>query len=599
MSTQQPPNIVFVLTDDQGCGDLGCLGNPIVQTPNLDSFHDESIRLRNHHVGPTCAPTRSGLITGHYANSTGVWHTVGGRSLLRGNETTLADIFKKHGYRTGLFGKWHLGDNYPYRPQDRGFDECIVHGGGAISNQPDYWQNDYFDDTYLVNGEPRKFEGYCTDVWFREGMAFMERNRDNPFVCFITPNAPHSPWNVEKEYSDPYKDKAGTPNRERFYGMITNIDENFGKMLSHLDDLSLSDNTIVVFMTDNGTSCGVTLDEDEFVTEGYNLGMRGKKGSAYDGGHRVPFFIRYPQGNFKGPRDIEELTSFVDFLPTLMDLSGIDLSSYEELSFHGKSLAPLLRDDSAVWEDRMVTTDSQRLVFPVKWRQSSVMSQRWRLINGEELYDMNSDPGQTRDVSSEFPEVVAQHRDAYEDWWDLVSVQFEEAIPISIGTDHEKETRLNSHDWRDLSDPRHTDPKVNEDHSFLVFCQSQVRKGAGENGYLEVMVEKIGRYHFELRRWPKEEDRAITDGIEPSGEGWRSDLEIPAYVFSGGEAMPFTRASLKVGDQFQEKEIEEGAKGVSFEFDLSTGVTRLVSSFEGAGGLKRGAYYVYASRLED
>ena len=597
VSTKQP-NIVFVLTDDQGSGDLGCMGNPVIQTPNLDAFHDQSIRFRNYHVGPTCAPTRSGLITGHFANSTGVWHTIGGRSLLRGNETTLADIFRENGYKTGIFGKWHLGDNYPYRPGDRGFDESIVHGGGGISQQTDFWLNDYFDDTYLVNGELKKFEGYCTDVWFREGMGFMERNQNQPFVCFITPNAPHHPFNVEKEYSDPYLEKGVKENRAKFYGMISNIDENFGKMLAHLDHLNLSENTIVVFMTDNGTACGVNLDDDGFVEDGYNLGMRGQKGSPYDGGHRVPFLIRWPSGQFSQPRDVNNLASFVDFLPTLLDLSGIDLKKYEHLNFHGKSLTPLLRDEGAEWGERLLTTDSQRLPFPVKWRQSAVMSDRWRLINGEELYDINEDMEQRHNVADRYPEEVEKHRAAYEEWWELVSPQFEDAIPFIIGSEEEEVSCLRSHDWRHPDDPRPTDPKVAEDGSYLVFSQGQVRSGMGRNGYLEVKVEQAGCYRFELRRWPKEENRAITKGIEPSTEGWRADLGLLERLYSGGVAMPFTKATLQVGDVYEEKPVSEEDLGVTFELELEPGEMKLLSSFEGDEGLTRGAYYVYASRVK-
>lgn len=207
------------------------------------------------HVGPTCAPTRASLMTGHYANSTGVWHTIGGRSLLRKNEWTLASAYKENGYRTAIFGKWHLGDSYPYRPQDRGFETTIVHGGGGISQVPDYWGNDYFDDSYYVNGEPRKFEGYCTDVFFDQALQYIEANKEQPFFCYISTNAPHAPFNVEEKYFNLYKDQV-PDTRARFYGMITNIDENFGRLREKLIELELEKNTIVIFMTDNGTVGG-------------------------------------------------------------------------------------------------------------------------------------------------------------------------------------------------------------------------------------------------------------------------------------------------------------------------------------------------------
>jgi arylsulfatase A-like enzyme len=592
------PNIVFVLTDDQGSGDLGCLGNPVIETPHLDKFYKESVRLTNYHVGPTCAPTRSGLISGHYSNSTGVWHTVGGRSLLRGNEVSIANVFNENGYATGLFGKWHLGDNYPYRPQDRGFQEVITHGGGGISQMPDYWQNDYFDDTYYVNGEPRKFEGYCTDVWFHEGLSFIERNKEKPFLCFITPNAPHSPFNVEPEYSDRYKGRADTTDRERFYGMITNIDENVGLLRNKLDDLNLTENTILIFMTDNGSSAGCELNEDEFVINGYNAGLRGRKGSPYDGGHRVPFFIHWPQGDLIDPQNVETITSFVDFMPTMMDLCDIDLRKYEDLNLHGNSLKPLLTQKSPHWPDRVITTDSQRLPNPVKWRQSAVMTDKWRLINGQELYDSTNDREQRYNIADKNTDVVKNLRKEYEIWWNMVSGKFEEEIPISIGSDFEVETCLRSHDWRHPDNPHESDPFIAEDNSYVVFDQKQIRLGLGMNGYLEILVEKAGRYQIELRRWPKEENRPIIEGIEESDDGWRSDI-LGEYRknYSGGTAMPFRKAKLKIGNEEWEKEIHSEDKGVLFEVELKQGPTHLASTFIGENQLIRGAYYVYAKKI--
>lgn len=192
-----PPNVILVMTDDQGYGDLGCHGNKIIKTPNLDNLYSQSTRLTNFHVSPTCSPTRAALLTGHYSNLTGVWHTVSGRSLIHRDEIVLAKTFKTSGYATGMFGKWHLGDNYPFRPQDRGFDEVVIHAGGGIGNTHDYWNNDYFDDYYSHNGQYKKYQGYCTDVWFSEAIRFIEKNQDQPFFCYISTNAPHGPFHVQ------------------------------------------------------------------------------------------------------------------------------------------------------------------------------------------------------------------------------------------------------------------------------------------------------------------------------------------------------------------------------------------------------------------
>ena len=195
-TSRRKPNVILVITDDQGYGDLACHGNPIIKTPNLDLLHSQSTRLTNFHVSPTCAPTRAALMTGRYCNRTGVWHTIMGRSLLRKDETKMVDSFSDNGYQTAIFGKWHLGDNYPFRPADRGFGEALVHGGGGVGQAPDYWDNDYFDDTYFHNGKPKKFKGYCTDIWFDAAINFIEKNKEKPFFCYLSTNAPHSPYNV-------------------------------------------------------------------------------------------------------------------------------------------------------------------------------------------------------------------------------------------------------------------------------------------------------------------------------------------------------------------------------------------------------------------
>ncbi len=572
------PNIVFVLTDDQGAGELGCYGNPVIRTPNIDSFYDESVHLTDYHVGPTCAPTRAGLMTGHYHNSTGVWHTIGGRSLLRRDEWSLADALSEHGYATGIFGKWHLGDAYPYRPQDRGFQHAAVHGGGGVAQTPDYWGNNYNDDTYCVNGTWTPFEGYCTDIWFDQALAFIEVHRERPFFCYVSTNAPHSPFIVDEAYSDPYVDQVETRNRANFYGMITKIDENFGVLMQKLDEWGLSDNTILIFMTDNGTAAGATLDADQFVVGGYNAGMRGIKGSAYDGGHRVPFFARWPAGGIGGKRDVTTLTANVDIMPTLLDLCGI---APGEHTFDGTSLAPLLCDDPVAWHDRAMVTDSQRIATPIKWRQSATMTPRWRLINGGELYDVLIDPEQRHDIAAEYPEVVAELREGYEAWWDRVSEQFDSTIPITLGRAAGETVVLTGHDWRN-------DPVV------CPWNQSDIRAGLVCNGYWEVDVAQSGRYRLELRRWPREEARAIAAGIAGPLKPFTSAVKDG---WGGGRAMPLTQAVISVGGQELQTPIPAEAEAAVFELDLVAGETRLQTTLHSDGGAQVGAYYVYVTLL--
>ena len=590
------PNVVFVLTDDQGYGDLSCHGNPVVNTPHIDALYASSVRLTDYHVGPTCAPTRAGLLTGHYANSTGVWHTIGGRSLLRSDEISMADYFRRSGYATGIFGKWHLGDNAPYRPQDRGFDTVVVHGGGGIGQTPDYWGNSYFDDSYWNGESHARFEGYCTDVWFQEALKFIERNRTIPFFCYIPTNAPHSPHLVDPDYSDPYLPVTPHEERAKFYGMLANIDDNVGGLRRRLAELGLAENTILIFMTDNGSAGGVEVDEGQFITSGFNAGMRGQKGSEYDGGHRVPFFLHWPEGGLSTGRDVEEVTANVDILPTLIDLCGLENSEPDR--FDGRSLRPLLLPEAGEqfdWPDRALVTDSQRLAHPVKWRKSAVMTDNWRLVNGRELYAIRQDPGQRGDISESHPDVVSDLRAAYESWWQKVSRQYDEDIPIAIGGPGAEKLRLNTHDWR------------NEDCE-CAWNQSQVRQGLICNGHWEVEVVESGTYCFTLRRWPDEEGAPISAGLEggetpslgqlsigPAVEGARQSLK-ERIDWGGGVALPVCKARISVAGEEAKSEVGCGEKGLSFSFTLPAGRTHLQTWFETEDGRELGAYYVYIER---
>ncbi|MHC4993820.1 MAG: arylsulfatase, partial [Planctomycetota bacterium] len=309
----QPPNVILILTDDQGYGDMACHGNPDIQTPNIDLLHDQSVRLTNFHVDPTCSPTRAALMSGQYATRVGVWLTYMGRHRLRADQPTLANYFQDSGYRTAVFGKWHLGDNYPFRPSDRGFDESLVHGGGVVGEAPDHWGNNYYDDTYLRNNRLEQVEGYCTDVWFSEAMRFIDdttratpttRAGDRPFFVYLPTNAPHGPYHVPARYVKPYTGAGLPESRARFYACITSVDENIGRLRRHLQQRGLADNTLVIFMTDNGTAGGAGFrsnhpeipDKYGWVTTGYNAQMRGKKGTPYEGGHRAACFIHWPDG---------------------------------------------------------------------------------------------------------------------------------------------------------------------------------------------------------------------------------------------------------------------------------------------------------------
>lgn len=577
------PNIVFVLTDDQGYGDLGCHGNDIIKTPCIDDFYNESVRLEDYHVGPTCAPTRAGLMTGHYANSTGVWHTIGGRSLLRQDEWTIADALKENGYETGIFGKWHLGDTYPYRPSDRGFNKSIIHKGGGVGQTPDYWGNDYFDDTYYDNNQPKKFSGYCTDVFYNEAMKFIEEKKDEPFFCYIACNAPHEPYNVPKEYEDIYKDADINEDRKKFYGMISNIDENFGKLVNKLEELDVIDDTILIFMTDNGSSGGSVLDENEQVIDGYNGGFRGLKGSEYEGGHHVPFFIRYPRLGIQGGKDIEELTANVDFMPTILDLCDIEIPKDREVD--GVSLKDLLTGETNTLEARYVVTDSQRVTNPIKWKQSSVMKGKWRLINGTELYNIKNDRSQKVDVSSLYKNKVDKMREAYDIWWDKVTGNVEQDVPILFG---DNDCILTTHDTRGEGDD-------------CAWNQGEIRAGKRTSSYWEVEIEKDGTYQMEICRWPISHRRNICEGID--GDDILYNKEEIHYKYenwyTGGTSIDIEKVVIDIDEKQYELNVNKDDSSIITNIDLNKGKTKAYVHFIDRSGRHYAAYYVYVRRLDN
>ena len=544
------PNVVLVMTDDQGYGDLACHGNPVIRTPNLDRMHGRCVRLTDFHVSPLCTPTRAQLMTGQDAVRTGAWGTTWGRSLPRPGLPTIAEAFAAGGYRTGHFGKWHLGDNYPYRPEDRGFTEVLRHGGGGVGQTPDYWGNNYFDDTYCHNGTWKKHEGYCTDVWFDGALRFIEANRNRPFFCYIPTNAPHGPYLVADKYKNLYKGVAARS--AAFYGMITNIDENMGRLDKALERWGLADNTIVIFTTDNGSSGGT-----------FAAGLRGRKGSTYEGGHRVPCFIRWPAGRMVSGRDIDELTCCQDLVPTLIALCG--LATPKGAQFDGVDISPLLTGRAKRLADRMLVTQySQTTAPPPKWK-AAVMQGRWRLVGQKELYDVRADPGQKKNVAADHPEVTARMRAHYEEWWADVSRRFDDISHIVLGNEAENPAHLNAFDW----------------HARTPWNQGHVRGGARINSFWAVEIERDGTYEFALRRWPRELDKPLVS----AGGG-------------AGKALPIARAKINVGDVEKSTPVTPADTAATFTLTLKAGKTKLRATFlDQADKQICGAFYVSARRL--
>jgi len=570
------PNVIVVITDDQGYGDLGCHGNPIVKTPAIDAFYKKSVRLTDFHVGPTCAPTRAGLLTGRYANRTGVWHTIGGCSILRNEEVTVADVMSENGYQTALFGKWHLGDSYPSRPQDKGFKHVVAHGGGGVGQTNDLWNNDYFDDTYMVNGVPKKFEGYCTDVWFDEAIDYIKEQKDIPFFCYISTNAPHSPFNVPVEYYEPYKDLDIPEFQKRFYGMITNVDDNFKRLQEELKKMKLDKNTIIIFMTDNGTSAGYKAVDGKMY--GYNAGMKGTKNSEYEGGHRVPFFISYPDGKIGGGRDLTEVTANVDLLPTLAGLCGFDLPKRE---LDGTDISGLMKGEKKKLARKYLITDSQRMQEPVKWNKSAVMSDKWRLVNGKELYDLTNDPGQEKDLASGNPDKVKTMRSYYDEWWKSVSTQFSSYPIIILGDEKQNPTEFTCHDSHVVS-------------SVIPWHQNHVREGRKNpiGGEYIVSFAESGEYEITMSRWPLESGLAINAGLE---EGRHAAVNYDAI--SPGRAFDFVMGGVKIGGWKQVMEVGKESKSLVFQGYFPEGQAKLRAWFTTADKEDWGAFYLKVEKF--
>lgn len=440
-AADRPPNVLLIITDDQGYGDLGLHGNQKIQTPNVDRLGRESVQLTRFHVNPVCSPTRASLLTGRYYYRTGVVDTFLGRSLMWPDEVTIAEMFGGAGYRTGLFGKWHLGDNYPMRPQDQGFQEVLVGRGGGLgqpSDEPGTNPNRaYFDPVLQHNGRSEKFTGYCTDIFTDATLRFIDENRERPFFAMLATNAPHDPLQVPEKYVKPYL-AAGLPDKvARVYGMISNLDENIGRVLERLQTLGLERNTIVLFMTDNGPQ-GAR----------YNAGMRGTKGTVYEGGIRVPCFVRWT--GTLAPVQMDRLAAHIDITPTLLDACGVPAPA--NVRMDGLSLLPLLRSEPkavAEWPDRTLHFQWHRGDSPEVFRNSAALTQRWKLVNGRELYDLENDPAEKTDVVTKNPQIAAQLHDSHAAWFaDVTARCRKNPSPIVIGTRNENPTVLTRQDWR-------------------------------------------------------------------------------------------------------------------------------------------------------
>ena len=456
------PNVIIIMTDDQGFGDLGINQNPNIITPNIDKFANKSIQFNNFFVSPVCAPTRSSLMTGRYSLRTGVRDTYNGGAIMSNNETTIAEILKEANYATGIFGKWHLGDNYPFRPSEQGFDESLIHLAGGIGQVGDftnYFKGDtsYFDPILWKNNKQNQYEGYCSDIFAENAIEFIEKNKNNSFFCYLSFNAPHTPLQVPEKYYNMYKDldpelgfnddlsdfrmnEKDKEDARKIYGMVTNIDDNVGKVINKLKELKIEEETIIIFMTDNGPQ-----------QIRYNSSMKGRKGTVYNGGIRVPFYIQYSE-KFKESKVINKMSAHIDVLPTILELCNLNVPNDRKID--GQSLVPFINSKST--NDRFLFSYWTRR-FPEKYINMSIQNDNYKLVGNNdfdskieefELYDLVEDPNENNNIISQNIETARSFKKEMDNSIDdlLKSKNIKNPPRIIIGSEFENPTILNRND---------------------------------------------------------------------------------------------------------------------------------------------------------
>jgi arylsulfatase len=474
----------------------------------------------------------------------------------------MPEILGRAGYKTGLFGKWHLGDSYPHRPMDRGFEESVYHlGWGMLQSTPEF-DNPLIDGRCFHNGQSQKFHGHCTDLWFDRAITWMKerKQKGEPFFCYLPTNAPHSPHIEADEYVKPYQGKGPAG----FFGMIAHVDKRFGDLEKFLAESGLRDDTIVIFMTDNGGTAGVKT---------FNAGLRAGKTTYYDGGHRVPCWIRWPNGRLGEPRDIDVPTQNVDLLPTLLEFCGVDapivpaVSPAQRRLYGGVSLAKLLRGAQQQLDDRMLVVQYGQLITKF---DSCVIWNNWRLVKGDELYDIAADRAQSKDVAGDHLDVRQTMRDFYETWWKGLEPLVDNFVPISIGAREQLVVELTSGDWEGI----YAD---NTGH-----VRSAV--GGPTGGHWHIRVESSGDYEFVLRRWPEQTGAALGDKYDAKeGEPNAASKAFPTIA----------RAVLEISGRHQSVAADPRETGAELKVKLPSGRTTLKAWFQDDSGNDLcGAFFV-------
>jgi len=420
-AARERPNVVLIMTDDQGWWDLGVTGNPVIETPNLDRLATTGVFFTRFYCSPVCTPTRASLMTGRHFQRTGAIDTYMGRDTLDEREITLGQIFQQAGYRTGLCGKWHLGRYMRYHPNNRGFDEFFG-----------FWQYGYINryddsDELFRNRERATTAGYVTDVLTDAAIEFVRANRDRPFFMYVPYNAVHSPHLVPDENINKYLAKGLPLRQARIYGMVERVDANVGRLLATLDETGLAEKTVVIFLSDNGG-----------VSSYYNAGLRGQKGTVWEGGIRSPLLVRWP-GHFPSGVRVEAMAQHIDLLPTLCELIGADVPNDRPID--GRSILPLIRNGGGPSPHKYLYHQWSR-TRPDPNKEWAIHGPRYKLVNGQ-LFDLQTDPGEEHDLAAEHPDVVRELRAEFERWFAEVTAGRDyERVPIEVGRDDENPVEI-------------------------------------------------------------------------------------------------------------------------------------------------------------
>lgn len=554
----QKPNVILIMSDDQGYGDLSLHGNPVLKTPYMDKIGKESIRFTDFHVAPMCTPTRGQLLTGIDAFRNGATAVCQGHSMIFDEIPLMPEYFKQSDYATALFGKWHLGDSYPHRPQDSGFEETLSFPAWGITSLADNFENTYFDPILRHNGIEKKYNGYCTDIFFNEAKKWIKKKKedDKPFFLYLPTNTPHVPEWVGDEYSNPYAGESynGIELPGDFYGMIANIDKNLKELDEFLEKEGLKENTILIYLSDNGT-------QNTNASRIYNMGMRGKKTSMYEGGHRVPLFIRWPEGGFAHDREVGALVQVQDILPTLIDLC--DLNNIESnIDLNGTSLSGILDEaapeESKKLNDRKIVIQySKGNIDGRKWDHAIVLWDKWRLVGPDELYDIQKDSSQKNNLVEKYPDIVNTMRLHYDNWYEEAKPRFDQPRFIKLGNEKSQSMELFASDW------------------VGGYCDNPPGLvAANKTGFWHLIVEEDGEYEFELRRWPDELNLPISAGIEGS--------RINAHEKFTGEEVgkrPIHFAEIEIEDFEKNKTVQSFDTQMTFRTNLKQGKTKLKTLF--------------------